>query len=75
MEDILFDLEGWLKKILGLVPSVEVPAKKPEPEKVEPVKQPTEPAKENIEQSSKPTFTKQYPPYSPMSKTKWSEPI
>lgn len=73
MNDILFDLETIIKKFLGLVPSVEVEAKKPEPEKIEPVEQQEQPATESVEQSPKPQPAKEYPPYSPMSRTKYGE--
>lgn len=73
MSEIIFDFESWLKKMLGLTPSVEVEGKKPEPEKIIPVKQQTQPATEDIEQSPKPEPTKQYPPYSPMARTKVTE--
>jgi len=73
MSDVLFDVETKIKKRLGVVPSVQVEAKKPETEKVESVQQQTEPAKESAEQSPIPQTTKQYPPYSPMARTVFKE--
>jgi BRCT domain type II-containing protein len=46
-ENILFDLETLIKQWLGLMPSTQIQAKKPEPEKVEPTPQPSKPATES----------------------------
>jgi len=58
--DVLFDFEKWLRQLLGLIPSVQIEAKKPEPEKVE--APPEGKAAERVP-------TKEYPPYSPSGST------
>lgn len=69
MNEPLFDLENLIKKWLGLVPSVEIPAKKPEPEKVEPSPAEEKPPETQPAPSIIPTHTPeqtdQMPPYSP----------
>jgi hypothetical protein len=56
-ENILFDLETLIKQWLGLVPTTQIQAKKPEPEKIEPTPQPSQPATESPTQ--KPSQTQQ----------------
>jgi len=69
MNDVLFDLENLIKKWLGLVPSVEIPARKPEPEKVEPSPAEQKPPETQPAPSILPTYTTeqigQMPPHSP----------
>jgi len=70
MTDVLFDLETMIKQWLGLVPSVEVEAKKPEPEKIEPEIKAEQQAEQQEEPATYSHPTKKYPAYSPMSRTK-----